>query len=311
MSNAKPVLVFDIGGTKIACAVWTPGGDLLGRCDLLGRAEIETQAAAGPEAIVRRVAELGRRVLANVAHSRPDLPPPQVAGVASAGQIDIATGAVSYATFHLPGWIGFPLGPRLSAGLGLPILIDNDVNCQALAEARLGAGQPYRHFLLAAVGTGVGGGIVIDGNVYRGRLGGAGEIGQLCVEPHAGRPCSGDLSGCLEVYAASSVMVAESGCETVHELAEVYRSGAAVPAVERAAAWLGKGLASIVHVLAPEAILIGGSAGLLGRRYLEAVHASLEQHSLISHRAIPLHFTQLGADSGLIGAALLVSEFRL
>jgi glucokinase len=303
MTNARPVLVFDIGGTKVACAVWTAAGDLL------GRAQIETQAAAGPEAIVRRIAELGRRVLEEVARTRPDLPAPVVTGVASAGQIDAATGVVSYATFHLPGWIGFPLGERLAANLGMPVRIDNDVNCHALAEARLGAGRPYRHFLLAAVGTGVGGGIVIDGQVYRGRLGGAGEIGQVCIEPHDGRPCSGDLAGCLEVYAASSVMVAESGYASIGALAAAYCDGTTIPAVERAAAALGRGLAIITHVLAPEAILIGGSAGLLGERYLAAVHRSLEQYTLLSHRAIPLHFAQLGADSGLIGAALLAGEF--
>ena len=303
MTSTRPVLVFDIGGTKVACAVWAPG------CDLLCRDEIETRAAEGPQAIVRRIGELGRRVLASVAHRRPDLPAPGVAGVASAGQIDAATGTVSYATFHLPGWIGFPLGQRLAESLGLPVLVDNDVNCHALAEARLGAGRPYRHFLLAAVGTGVGGGIVMDGKVYRGRLGGAGEIGQVCVEPHDGRPCSGDLAGCLEVYAASSVMVTESGYASIGVLAEAYRNGVGIPAVERAAGYLGRGLAIIAHVLAPEAILIGGSAGLLGGRYLEAVHRSLEQYTLHSHRAIPLHFTQLGADSGLIGAALLAGEF--
>lgn len=302
MPSDKPVLVFDIGGTKVACAVWTPSGDLV------ARTEIDTQASAGPEAVAGRVVELGYRVLAKVATERPDLTPPVAAGVASAGQIDVATGTVSYATFHLPGWIGFRLGQRLSTGLSIPVTIDNDVNCHALAEARLGAGRPYRHFLLVAVGTGVGGGVVIDGQIYRGRRGGAGEIGQVCVEPHAGRPCSGDLAGCLEVYAASSVMVAESGYASIHELADAYRAGTAIPAVDRAAAWLGKGLAIIVHVLAPEAILIGGSAGLLGQRYLAAVHAGLEQYSLVSHQAIPLHFTQLGADSGLIGAGLLASE---
>ena len=305
MPDHKPVLVFDIGGTKIACGVWTPDGDLV------SRTEIDTQAAAGPEVVAGRIVELGHRVLVRLADERPDLAPPAVAGVASAGQIDVATGTVTYATFHLPGWIGFPLGERLRTGLSIPITVDNDVNCHALAEARLGAGRPYRHFLLAAVGTGVGGGVVIDGQVYHGRRGGAGEIGQVCVEPQGGRPCSGDRAGCLEVYAASSVMVAESGYTSIQELADVYRAGTAVPAVDQAAEWLGKGLAIIVHVLAPEAILIGGSAGLLGQRYLAAVHAGLEQYSLVSHQAIPLHLTQLGADSGLIGAGLLASESSL
>ena len=304
MPNRRPVLVFDIGGTKVACAVWTPEGNLV------ARTEIDTQAAAGPDAVAGRVVELGRRVLARVADEQSGLGAPSAAGVASAGQIDVATGTVSYATFHLPGWIGFPLGQRLSAGLGMPVTVDNDVNCHALAEARLGAGRSYRHFLLAAVGTGVGGGVVIDGQVYHGRRGGAGEIGQLCVEPHDGRPCSGDLAGCLELYAASSVMVAESGYASVHDLAEVYRVGTAVPAVEQAAAWLGKGLAMIAHVLAPEAILIGGSAGLLGPRYLAAVQVALDHFSLPSHHGISLHFAELGADSGLIGAGLLAGTLK-
>lgn len=302
MPHQEPILVFDIGGTKLASAVWLSGGHLL------GRAEIPTEAQSGPEAIAQRLADLGRRVLADVTAAQPDLPAPRCAGVASAGQFDIATGTVTYATFHLPGWIGFPLGERLRTSLAMPVWIDNDVNCHALAEARLGAGRPYRHFLLAAVGTGIGGGIVIDGQVYRGRRGGAGEIGQVCIEPHGGRPCSGELSGCLEIYAASSVMVAESGYPSVQALAQAYQSGLDLNVVEQAAACLGRGLAIIAHVLAPEAILIGGSAGLLGERYLHAVQASLEQHSLASHRGIPLHFAQLGADSGLIGAGLLASE---
>ncbi len=312
MRRSEPILAFDIGGTKLACAVWLPGDPLSGaaledRGDLLCRAEIPTEAQSGPEAVARRLGELGRRVLAEAAAVRPDLPAPACAGVASAGQFDMATGVVTYATFHLPGWIGFPLGERLAAGLQMPVRIDNDVNCHALAEARLGAGRPYRHFLLAAVGTGIGSGIVIDGEVYRGRNGGAGEIGQICIEPHAGRPCSGDLRGCLEVYAASSVMVAESGYPSVQALAAVWRSGAAIPAVEAAAACLGRGLALLAHVLAPEAFLIGGSAGLLGERYLAAVQRSLDAHTLASHRGIPLHFAQLGADSGLIGAGLLAA----
>jgi glucokinase len=335
MANTEPVLVFDIGGTKVACALFLPpGSPSLGNLaydsapdgvctglssggapkgetlpgTLLCRAEIETQAADGPEAVAERIVALGQRVLAEAAVAHPELPAPAAAGVASAGQIDLAKGTVSYATFHLPGWIGFPLGQRLAGGLRMHVWVDNDVNCHALAEARLGAGRPYRHFLLAAVGTGVGGGVVIDGQVYRGRLGGAGEIGQVCVEPHGGRPCSGELNGCLEVYAASSVMVAESGYLSIGQLGEAYRGGAEIPAVERAAAYLGRGLAIIVHILAPEAILIGGSGGLLGPRYLAAVQQSLEHHSLASHKAIPLHFTQLAADSGLIGAGLVACE---
>lgn len=306
MTLTEPVLVFDIGGTKVAAAV------LETDCTVVCRGQIETQASSGPEAVAQRIVALGRRVLDDFAHHFPTRPAPSLAGVASAGQFDRASGSVTYATFHLPGWIGFPLGARLAAGLEMPVRVDNDVNCHALAEARLGAGQPYRHFLLAAIGTGVGGGIVIDGQLYRGRLGGAGEIGQICVEPHHGRPCSGDLSGCLEVYAATSVMVAESGLPTIQALARAYLARDASLAVEtavaRAADWLGRGLAMIAHILAPEAVLVGGSAALLGERYLAAVRATFAQHVLPSHQGVHFHFARLGADSGLIGAGFLSTE---
>jgi len=302
MSLHEAILVFDIGGTKVAAGVLLPDNTLV------LRTEIETQAASGPEQVVARTVDLGRQVLAGFAHAYAGMPEPRLAGVASAPQVDCSTGVVRYATFHLPGWIGFPLGLQLASGLGMPVMVDNDVNCHALAEAICGAGRGYRHFLLAAVGTGVGGGVVIDGKVYRGRLGGAGEIGQLCVESHEGRPCSGDLAGCLEVYAASSVMVSESGYPSIQALATDYGAGVRIPAVERAAGWLGRGLAMVAHILAPEAILIGGSAGLLGARYLASVWASFQRHALSSHQATPLIFTQLGADSGLFGAGLLATE---
>ena len=302
MPLSEPILVFDIGGTKVAAGVLEPG------FGVAQRAEIATDAAEGPERVAERIVALGQTVLAAYARSHTGSRQPQRAGVASAGQIDRQTGVVSYATFHLPGWIGFPLGARLSGGLGIPVAIDNDVNCHALAEAVLGAGQPYRHFLLVAVGTGVGGGVVIDGKLYRGRLGGAGEIGQMNLVPHEGRPCSDRLTGCLEVYTATSVMVQRSGYASIQVLAAGYRGGTSVPAVDEAADWLGRGLATVAHVLAPEAVLIGGSAVLLGDRYLAAVTASFAEHTLPSHREIPLLFTQLGADSGLIGAGLVALE---
>lgn len=300
MHLPEPILVFDIGGTKVAAGVLAPD------FSVSHRREIATLAAEGPERVAARIVALGRDVIAAFAAETGA----QVrrAGVASAGQIDRATGVVSYATFHLPGWIGFPLGERLSSGLAMPVAIDNDVNCHALAEAVLGAGRPYRHFLLAAVGTGVGGGVVIDGKLYRGRLGGAGEIGQVMLEPEGGRPCSDRLTGCLEVYTATSVMVQRSGYASVQAMAAAYTAGVSIPAVEEAALWLGRGLASIAHVLAPEALLLGGSAALLGERYLAAVTSAFTLHTLPSHRDIPILFTRLGADSGLIGAGLVASE---
>jgi glucokinase len=299
--TAAPVLVFDIGGTKIAGGV-SVGGAI--HC----RTEVATGAADGPDAVLGRIVSLGRKVLTAFACAFPAAGEPAVAGVATAGQVDPTTGTLVFATDSLPGWIGLALGPQLAAALGLPVFVDNDVNCFALAEAMVGAGRGYRHLLLVAVGTGIGGGLVVDGQLYRGRRGGAGEIGQILVVPDGGRPCSGALTGCLEAYAATSVMVARSGYPSIQALAAEYLSGVSVPAVDEAAGWLGYGLASAAHMLAPEAILVGGSVGLLGESYLAQVRAAFWQHTLASHRDIPLLPTALGADSGLIGAGLLAME---
>ena len=186
--------------------------------------------------------------------------------------------------------------------------LENDANCFALAEAALGAGQGYRHLLVVAVGTGVGAGIVIDGRLYSGWQGKAGEVGHFCVEPVNGRPCTCGLTGCLESYTATRIMVAKSGYPSIQRLAEHYGAGQTIPAVEEAALWLGRGLATMAHILGPEALVIGGSVGLLGERYLNLVRQSYRQHAMLSYQSIPLLPAQLAADTGLLGAGLWARE---
>jgi glucokinase len=198
-----------------------------------------------------------------------------------------------------------PLGKFLRDAFGLPSFVENDAACFALAEATLGAGQGYRHLLVVAVGTGVGGGIIVDGKLYSGWQGRAGAIGHLCVEPRNGRPCTCGLTGCWESYTATRIMVAQSGFASVQLLADHYRAGNAAPAVDEAASWLGCGLASLSHTLGPEAIVVGGSVGMLGERYLAAVRASYARCSMVLHQAIPILPGQLQADSGLLGAGLM------
>ncbi len=296
-----PVLVLDIGGTKLA------GGVLVNQ-QIVCRAETETNAADGVETILDRLVSLAHARLDAFHRDFPQQGQPTQAGVASAGQVEAATGTIAYATHSLPGWIGLPLGARLTAALDMPVSIENDVNCFAVAEAEWGAGRGFANLLMVTVGTGIGGGVIIDGKLYRGRRGGAGEIGQLLVERTGGRPCSERVSGCLEAYAASSVMVARSGYASIQALGVAYRSGHDIPAVDEGATWLGFGLASLAHTLAPDAIIIGGSIGLLGPRYLDAIEVAFRAHTLGSHRSTPLLPAALGPDSGLVGAGLLARQ---
>lgn len=297
MSASTPsdatVLALDVGGTKLAAGLLGPDNQLR------LRQETPTRAEEKAEAIFSRLLALARRLL--VAEDEPVA----AIGVASAGQIDPDTGDVVFATDNLPGWTGLRLGRRLAQALALPVYVENDVNCFALAESVLGAGQGYRHLLLVAVGTGVGGGIIANGELYSGSLGRGGEVGHMRVDPSQDRPCTCGLAGCLEVYAATRIILAHSEFDSIHELAAYYRAGGEIPAVDEAALWLGRGLASLAHILGPEAILVGGSVGLLGAHYLEAVRASFKEHAMQSYRTTPILPNQLAADSGLLGAGIL------
>jgi glucokinase len=267
------------------------------------RYELPTLAQEGAEAVFLRLTTLGVQVM--TAYRQVDPASPLAAiGVASGGQIEPSTGQVVHATDNIPGWTGLPLGERLAAHFDLPAFVENDANCFALAEASLGAGQGYRHLLVIAVGTGVGAGIVINHRLYSGWQGKAGEVGHFCVEPVNGRPCTCGLTGCLESYTATRIIVATSGYPSIQALAEAYGAGQSIPAVDEAAHWLGRGLASLAHILGPEAIVVGGSVGLLGDRYLEQVRQSYLDHAMLSYRCIPVLAAQLAADTGLLGAGL-------
>lgn len=299
LEHDHAVLALDVGGTKLA------GGVLAADGTLLCRQERPTHAGEGAGAVLDRLLEVGRHVLADFAAANPHAPAPVAIGLASAGYIDPETGAVLFATDNLPGWTGQPLAATLRNAFGVPVAVANDGACFALAEALSGAGQGYRHLLVVAVGTGVGGGLIIDRRLYCGWQGRGGAIGHLCVEAVNGRPCTCGLQGCLESYTAVRIMVAESGYTSIQELAAHYAAGNEEPAVEEAARWLGRGLASLAHILGPEAIVVGGSVGLLGERYLTAVRDSFQRHAMSLHRAIAILPAQLAADSGLLGAGLL------
>lgn len=287
-------LALDVGGTKLAA------GLLVGN-SLQARQEVPTLAAEGAESILARLVQLAQAVVGQASAL------PVAGGVASAGQIDPDSGDVVFATDNLPGWTGLALGRRLAEALGFPVFVENDVNAFALAEAQFGAGRGYRHQVLVAVGTGVGGGIVVDGKLYSGHLGRGGEIGHICVV-RGGRPCTCGQIGCLESYAGMRVMMPASGYDSLHVLAEDYRAGKSIPAVDEAAQWLGHGLAVAAHMLGPQVLLVGGSIGLLGERYLDAVRQSYQIAAMKSYRDIPILPTQLGADSGLLGAGLYARQ---
>lgn len=306
----------DLGGTKIQAVVTD------GEATVIGRARRETPRQGGPETVVGALAETLRAALDDAG-----VEPMGLAGigVGAPGSIDVETGTVVQVA-NIEGWdTPFPLGPALAAEMGRAVTIGNDVNVAVEAERRFGAGRGFGSFLGVFWGTGVGGGIVMDGRQLVGR-GSAGEIGHVCSKP-GGRRCNCGLDGCVEAYAGRGALearareLAKDRPTILFELMEKrgrdrLTSGVWVRAlqagdrvaeelIERAVQALGVGIGSAVTLLDVEAVVIGGGLGeRLGSDWLARIEAAANEHTFF--REPPVYrLAELGDLGGAIGASLL------
>ena len=217
----------------------------------------------------------------------------------------------------------FRLGAALESELEWPVILENDANAAALGEMWRGAGQGYRTLICVTLGTGVGGGIILDGKLWRGVDGSAAEIGHIGVDPFGGVPCTCGSRGCLEVYASATAIVRmtrearprypNSMLHNTEDLtsAKVYEAGIAgdelaIEVFRRMGVYLGIGLASLINILNPEIVIIGG--GLSNGWTLFEKHMKqqvIERAFPIPARRVKIVRAQCGDDAGLLGAALL------
>jgi len=310
----------DLGGTKIQAAIVTAKGEVI------GDAKLPTPTKGGPEDVARQMAEALTQAAGGA-----DLASDSLGGigVGSPGDVDEATGVVSEAR-NLPGWDGsFELGPWLENALGAPVRLGNDVDVATNAEFELGAGKPYRSLLGVFWGTGVGGGLILDGKRWLGR-GAAGEIGHMVVKKGGARcPCG--RRGCMEAYAGRAAMEAKArrdidrGTKTdLFKLMEKHGRDRLVSSIwqraldhgdeytekllDRAVKALGAGIASAVNLLDVEAVIIGGGIGVrLGEPYAEKIKERMHRHLFVDQRPPAVHVAALGDFGGAIGASLLFS----
>ncbi len=311
----------DLGGTKIQAVVVDEGHTVLGQA----RHPTPTQGAPGDvkDAMAAALAEAA--AAAGVQTSAL-----AGTGVGSPGEVDGPTGAVAQAR-NLPGWEGsYPLAAELSVASGSPVAVGNDVQVATDAEFALGAGKPYRSLLGVFWGTGVGGGIILDGTSWLGR-GSAGEIGHMVVKRDGARcPCG--RRGCMEAYAGRAAMEAKArrevakGAKTklfsimeehgrtrltsgIWQRAIHQEDKLAGALIGRAIVALGAGVASACNLLDPEAVVIGGGLGVrFGQPYVERIQAAMMPHLFTSDHPPAVHLVSLGDLGGAIGAALLVPE---
>ena len=228
-------------------------------------------------------------------------------GMGTPGLFDPVTGVVVIFT-NLPGqWVGVPLLARLRAGLDVPVTLINDARAFTLAEGTLGAGKGASVMAGLTLGTGIGGGLLIDGKLFHGTTGSAGEIAHQTVDPD-GEMCGCGNRGCAEAAARADALTSATGRATVEDVYKGYAAGdpECVSAVERAAASLGRALANIVTVLGPDVIVVGGGpASKGGEAVLEPIRrATLRHVTLVPHDRVRILRAQLGSEAGAIGAAL-------
>jgi glucokinase len=239
-------------------------------------------------------------------------------GVGVPGIVDTERGTVGVDIHHVPELAGVPLGERLARPLGLPVFVDNDVNVLALAEWMWGAGRGARSLVMLALGTGVGGGIILDGRLHRGCAGFAGELGHVPID-FDGPPCICGGRGCLKAY-VSGTDIAQRGSGRLGRpvtAAEIFRLAAAgdpaaEAAVDEVCRALGAGLGIIVNGLNPERVLLAGSVAKSLRPLEARLRAGLARHSYEGARATT-HLEILSLDKAATvrgGAALVHYETR-
>jgi glucokinase len=309
--NAVLTAGVDIGGTKLLAVAATEKGEIV--------AERREPTAAGPDAILSAIAA----VVADLAAAEPGI---AAVGVGLPGLVDL-DGAVSYAP-NLPGFVGIPARERLAAACSLPLVVDNDANVAALGEVLHGAGRGHREVLVVTLGTGIGGGLVIDGAVHRGGRGFAGEIGHFTVDLD-GPLCACGGRGHWETIASGSALGRRArewaargdaprvlarvngtvGAVTGHEvrLSAVAGEADGLAILAEHARAVAVGLGGLINILDPEVVVISGGLIELGDLLLDPLRASLPDHiEAAALRPTPAVLAaSLGEHAGAVGAAAL------
>lgn len=320
------ILAVDIGGTKLALGVGDAAG--FAATGKLGRVVKEPIPGSGePDVVIARVLDLA----GDLARDPVAGGPIGAIGISIGGPLDHRTGTVLNFP-HLPGWRDIPLRALLSEGAGAPALLDNDANLGAMAEHRFGAGRDVSSMVYLTISTGIGGGVIVDGRLVHGVGSGGGEVGHITVAPD-GPFCACGNRGCLEMM-ASGTAIARRADESARAepraadwllrraggvggmiTAEMVAEGARLRDPfcarlwEETAEYIAIGLGAIVHVLAPEAIVLGGGVAQTGELLLEPVRRRLRDHVFyVPLEMIAVRGAVLGHDSALAGAATLALE---
>jgi len=238
-------------------------------------------------------------------------------GIGVPGLVNFKKGSVYYLP-NVPRWKDTPLRSILERKLQCRVFVDNDVNLMALAESRLGAAKGFKNVLCVTLGTGVGGGLILDGRLFRGSSFCAGEFGHMPISV-GGKRCGCGGKGCLETYVGNKVILNQARRKlrkkgiTLEALSELARKGnkAALEVYKDFAEKIGIALSGVTNLLNPEIIVVGGGLSFAGEFIFKTMKQTIQDRSMpVQAKAVSIKHARLGNDAGLIGAALLVYEQR-
>lgn len=295
----KKIVGIDIGGTMIKFGLLTLEGKIL------ESGEVDTEASRGIDILFEKLCNI-------VDDFSKDN---EILGIAvsGTGQIDGSIGKVIGGNPIIPGWIGTNLVEKLENRFNIPAVLENDVNCAALGEKWLGAGKGQENFVCVTIGTGIGGGVVLGGDIFRGDTCVAGEFGHIQIEKN-GKECLCGKKGCYERYASATAlvnMVKEKTGETLNgkEIFDREKSGEEtfVNIIKEWVDYFTDGLSTITYIFNPPLIVIGGGVTKQGDYLLDKIKESFEAKVGINYKKnLQIKFAELGNNAGMLGAEYLL-----
>lgn len=287
------IIGIDLGGTKIAAALASPDGKIITDVN------IPTEAQKGK---IKVIANLKKAVDSLIKGQRVRI---KAIGIGVPGPILYEKGLVIEPP-NLPGWKRVNLKEILEKEFRVPVFVDNDANCAALAEAYFGSGKNVRHFIYITVSTGIGGGIIINGHLYRGVSGAAGEFGHMIIEPH-GFTCGCGNVGCFEAMASGTAIKKRAGIDAISvELAARQGDKKALQVIEETAHYLAIGIANLVNIFNPQLVVLGGGVMKMRELLLNPVKKEFKKYVLaLPGKDVKIVRAKLGTEAGVLGAAAL------
>ena len=316
---AKNRIGIDVGGTNVKLALVNENGQIV------YSNSVPTRAEMGYEFTVNNIKQAIYELLKETKLEAKDI---QGIGFGFPGQVDYKAGIVRNAP-NIPGWVEVPIAKLIEDEFHIPTRVDNDVRCAALGELNYGAGKGCENMVCITVGTGIGSGLIINGKLVRGASNAAGEIGHIKLQMHEGPICGCGDTGCFEAFASGPSIVAmaeeyiKGGKST--KFREMANGTAITPFIVCEAAkagdpvaqriftimgeYLGIGLSSVVNLLNPEKIIIGGGVADAGEILMRPLVDTLRKRAMkIAGSAVEVVPAQLGNTAGVIGASLLIES---